>query len=118
MGKVFAKCANCGSAILGGESEGDLRFCSTVCHHYYRHPKFCDSCIAQTTDERIGGTFTVNLLFGTRLVGLGEHCPTCYSIVKRNWFWFLIPLFPVSAKYRVLYQTPRRYLSRKLQYGA
>src|SRR5208282_4549039 len=30
------------------------------------------------------------------------------------WLWFVIPLFPISAKYRVLYQTPRRYASRKV----
>ncbi|HWO28511.1 MAG TPA: hypothetical protein VNO32_06895, partial [Candidatus Acidoferrum sp.] len=114
MGKIFGKCANCATLIVGGPKEGDLRFCSEECHHFYLHPKFCDVCLAETTEGNIGGTFTLNALFGTRLMGFGVHCPTCYSVVKRAWLWFVIPLVPVSARYRVLYQTPRRYGSRKL----
>jgi hypothetical protein len=116
MGKVFGKCANCGSLIVGGEREGDLRFCSSACHRYHLHPGFCESCLSQTSIEPIGGTFTFNLLFGTRLMGFGSRCPKCYSIIKRKWLWLIIPVFPVSAKYRILYQTPRRYFSRKVKY--
>jgi hypothetical protein len=114
MGKSFGKCANCATLIVGGPKEGELRFCSEECHHFYLHPKFCDVCLAQTTEGKIGGTFTLNVLFGTRLMGFGAHCPTCYSVVKRMWLWFVVPLFPISAKYRVLYETTRRYASRKV----
>lgn len=116
MGKVFGKCANCGTAIVGGEREGDLRFCSKTCHQFYMHPKFCDACLSQTTEGNIGGTFTLNVLFGTRLMGFGQPCATCHSIVKRKWLFILVPLFPISAKYRVLYRTRKWYLSRKLRF--
>ncbi len=115
MGKVFGKCGNCGTVIIGGAKEGEIKFCSKECRQFYLHPKFCDACVAQTGSDQMGGTFTVNLILGTRLMGSSNRCPTCYSVVKRKWLWIGVPLFPVSAKYRVLYQTPKRYFSRKLK---
>lgn len=119
MGKLFGKCANCGSAIIGGPREGENRFCSKECQHYFLKPGYCEQCVADTTAEGMGGTFTVNFLFGTRLMSWGgESCPRCFSKVMRKWLWILIPLIPVSGRYRVLYQTPKRYLSRRLMTSA
>jgi len=116
MGKLFGKCANCGAAIIGGVQEGDNRFCSKECHHFFQHPGFCEQCMADTSAEPVGGTFTLNVLFGTRLMSWGgENCPRCYSRVMRKWLWFLIPLFPVSAHYRVKYQTRKQYFSRRMK---
>ena len=113
----MATCANCnGWFLFGGETEGENRFCCQECFYFFRHPGFCESCTMGTTDEALGGTYTVNLVFGTRLMGFfGDHCATCYSTVKRKWFWFIPPLFPVSAAYRVIYVAPSRYISRKLR---
>jgi len=119
MGKVMSKCANCGGLLFGGTKEGELRFCSRQCRQYHSHPGFCEQCVHDTTEENVGGTFTVNLVAGTRLMAWGSDiCPRCGARPMRKWFWFLLPLFPVSAQYRVLYQTPRRYLSRKMRIGA
>jgi len=115
MGKVFGRCSNCSTVIVGGEREGELRFCSSICQRHYHHPRFCDACIEQTTDESAGTTFIVNVLFGKRLTGSGSRCPTCHSVIMRKWFWVLIPLFPASPKFRVLYQSPLKCLSRKLR---
>jgi hypothetical protein len=116
MGKVFGTCANCHGAMIGGKQDGDLQFCCEACLKYYKHPGFCDSCVAQTSPEQMSGTFAYNFIFGTRLHGWGERCKQCNSIVKRKWFWFFLPLFPVSAKYRLIYSAPRRYHSRKIKY--
>jgi hypothetical protein len=116
MSKLFGECANCKTPIIGGVRDGNNRFCSKICRQFFLNPGFCQQCIADTTTESVGGTFTVNVLFGTRLMGWGaEPCPRCYAKVMRKWFWVLIPLIPVSGKFRVLYQTPKRYLSRRLQ---
>jgi hypothetical protein len=112
--KAFGKCANCGTLSAGGRKEGDLRFCSKVCHQFYLQPGFCDACAAETTEGNIGGTYTLNVLFGTRLMSFSKSCTVCHSAVTRKWFWFVLPLFPVSAKYRVLYQKPQTYISRKM----
>lgn len=115
MGKLIGKCTNCGITIMGGVREGDNRFCSKVCRNYFVHPGFCEQCVADTTPESIGGTYTVNALFGTRLMSWGaEACPRCYSKVTRKWLWIAIPLIPVSGKFRVQYQTRSHYLSRRM----
>ena|ERR1700723_1590803 len=116
MGKIFGKCSNCGGVMIGtGTREGELSFCSDACQRYYHCPGFCESCLSQTSPEQVGGVFTFNLLLGTRLLGFGEHCSQCNSVIKRKWFFLILPLFPVSAKYRVLYLSRRRYYSRKLK---
>jgi hypothetical protein len=113
---IFGKCANCGSALLGGGKQGEVRYCSAQCRRFAAHPGFCEQCSAETTQDGMGGTFTVNLVLGTRLMGWGaEPCPRCHSKVMRKWLWVVIPVIPISPKYRVLYQTPKRYLSRKMK---
>jgi hypothetical protein len=113
---MFGKCANCGSTLLGGGKEGEVRFCSAQCRQFHAHPGYCEQCLAETTPEALGGTFSVNLIFGTHLMAWGNKpCPRCNSKVMRKWMWILLPLFPVSAKYRVLYQTRSRYFSRKMK---
>ena len=113
---ITGKCANCGSLLLGGGKEGELRFCSSQCSQFHSHPGYCEQCLAETTQEALGGTFSVNLIFGTHLMGWGaQPCPRCNSKVMRKWLWIVIPLLPVSAKYRVLYQTRARYFSRKMK---
>ena len=114
---IVGKCANCATVIVGGPREGDLRFCSKVCRNFYLHPNFCEACLAQTEAKGMGGTYTFNVVFGTRLMGFGPECTTCHSVIKRKWLWFLVPVCPVSAKYRVLYSTPRRFLSRKVTFA-
>lgn len=112
----MANCANCGAKwLIGGVTEGEQRFCSKTCYHFWRHPGFCEQCTTVTTEESLGGTYTINLIFGTHLMGFGAKCPTCNSQVKRKWFWFFIPLFPVSAPYRVIYVQPSRWISRKVR---
>jgi endogenous inhibitor of DNA gyrase (YacG/DUF329 family) len=113
---IFGKCANCGATLIGGGKEGEARFCSNQCRDFHSHPGFCEQCIAETTAEGLGGTFSVNLIFGTHLMGWGSQpCPRCRSKVMRKWLWILIPLIPVSAKHLVLYQTRTHYFSRKLK---
>jgi hypothetical protein len=113
---IFGKCANCGATLIGGGKEGELRFCSDQCRNFHAHPGFCEQCQAETTADSLGGTFTINVVFGTRLMAWGSPlCPKCHSRVMRQWLWILIPLIPVSARHRVLYQTRTRYYSRKLK---
>jgi hypothetical protein len=113
---VFGKCANCGSVLLGGGKEGEARFCSEQCRRFAAHPNFCEQCQAETTTESAGGTFTVNLVLGTRLMAWGaQPCPRCNSKVMRKWLWVVIPLIPVSPHYRVLYRTRTQYFSRKMK---
>jgi endogenous inhibitor of DNA gyrase (YacG/DUF329 family) len=112
---MFGKCANCGATLIGGK-EGEVRFCSDQCRQFHSHPGYCEQCMAETMPEGLGGTFSVNLIFGTHLMGWGaKPCPQCRSKVMRKWLWIGIPLLPVSAKYRVLYQTRTRYFSRKMK---
>jgi hypothetical protein len=113
---MFGKCANCATTLIGGGKEGEARFCSNQCRQFAAHPGFCEQCAAETTPEGAGGTFTVNFVLGTRLMAWGEEpCSRCNSKVMRKWLWVVIPVLPVSPKYRVLYQTPKRYLSRKMK---
>ncbi len=113
----MAKCANCGAYVLFGlgPSEGEQKFCSKKCLQYWKHPGYCEVCTLDTTEESLGGTYTLNVLFGTRLMGFSSACPTCGSKVMRKWFWFVLPLFPVSKKYRVLFQTSDKFFSRKIR---
>src|ERR1700747_3469235 len=65
---IFGKCANCSATLLGGGKEGEARFCCDQCRQFAAHPGFCEQCAAQTTPEGMGGTFSVNLVFGTHLM--------------------------------------------------
>ena len=108
------KCTNCGSWVIGGETDANGTFCSNVCRTYFLYPGFCDSCRMATTDVSSGGTFTFNGI-GTALYGSAEVCPTCASVVKRLFFTILfIPIIPLG-KYRVKYVTKKKFFSRKLR---
>ena len=113
----MAQCTNCGASLLFGlgRKEGEHKFCSKKCLQFWKHPGYCQSCVQNTTEESLGGTFTLNVFFGTRLMGFSGACPTCGSKVMRKWFWIVLPLFPVSKQYRVLYQTDTRFFSRKIR---
>ena len=80
--------------------------------------RFCSSCAAESHDWPAPGTFTVNGVFGTRLIGRASPCDTCGSSVKTLWFVFLLPLIPFGS-YRVLPVggasfVRSQYLSRRL----
>jgi len=115
LSKIFGKCANCGATILFGPSEGEHKFCSKKCYQFWKHPGYCEVCTQATTDESVGGTYTVNFVLGTRMMGFGAGCPTCGSREMRKWLWVILPLFPISARYRVLYQTSATFFSRKIR---
>jgi hypothetical protein len=113
---MFGKCANCGSIVLGSGKDGELRFCCVQCRQFHSYPGYCEQCRAETTQEAVSGTFSLNVVFGTHLMAWGNQpCPRCHSTVRRKWFFFILPLIPVSAKYRILYQTRTRFFSRKLK---
>src|SRR5437773_10165739 len=98
------KCSNCGSTIVfRGKREGDNYFCNQVCLENYKYSGFCPDCIAETTDESPGGTTTVNAI-GTILnieVGNAAKCPTCYSIIKKKWIYFLYVPIVTLKTYRI-----------------
>jgi hypothetical protein len=80
--------------------------------------RFCNSCAAESHDWPAPGTFTLNGVFGTRLIGRAAPCETCGSTVKTLWFVFLLPLIPFGS-YRVLPVgstsfVRAEYLSRRL----
>jgi hypothetical protein len=63
---------------------------------------FCSRCLAETTDESPGNVTTVNLFFGTRLIGIGDPCTTCGSIVQGKYFCLLLPIV-FLGRYRIKY---------------
>ena len=107
------RCANCGNLIVFGKKDGENQYCNEVCLEHHKHPGFCAECVAETTDESPGGTYTMNGV-GTRLYGVAAKCPTCRSVIKRKWFCILfIPVFPLK-KYRIKPVTANRYLGRRI----
>ena len=75
---------------------------------------FCATCLAETEEERSGGTFTLNGI-GTRFFGQMEHCPVCKSVRTNAWICiFYIPIFRL-ARYRVIWLGRNRFLSRRLR---
>ena len=83
---------------------------------------FCQRCRSSTMDEPPGNTTTVNLVFGTRLTGHDDKCPTCGSVVQTKWVWIGIPIIPLG-KYRVIWTGPAKgwlhvtqpYIGRRLR---
>src|SRR5439155_25862508 len=49
---------------------------------------FCEKCFDATTDEPLGSTVTVYLLFGTRLHDEPDQCTQCGSVRASKWLWF------------------------------
>ena len=115
---VFKKCSNCGTRIaFGGTQVGDKVYCSKQCVEWGTAPGFCQECTFATTSEKLGGTYTLNAV-GTAIYALGcsgGKCTKCGSVPMRKWFVVLfLPVFPVSAQYRVKYCSPRLWVSRKI----
>jgi len=79
---------------------------------------FCAACRSQTTDESPGNTNTVNLIFGTRLIGHDDRCPACGAVLQTKWLQIILPIIPLG-RYRVLYLErglfTGRYLGRRLR---
>jgi len=80
-------------------------------------PRFCANCLSQTLDDSPGSTGTINLI-GTMLLGRRDWCPVCGSVVQRMWFFFFLPIVPMS-RYRVIYLkggffSATRYIGRRL----
>jgi len=79
---------------------------------------FCAACRSQTTDETPGDTTVVNFIFGTRLIGHDDRCPTCGSVLQTMWLQAVLPIIPLG-RYRVIYLENDlfygRYIGRKLK---
>ncbi len=79
---------------------------------------FCSNCRTQTTDESPGGTSVVNFIFGTRLIGHDDRCPSCGSVRQTMWFQFILPIIPLGT-YRIIYLErglmSGRYVGRKVR---
>src|SRR3989442_14071762 len=110
---MLNKCLNCGRRSLFSRKDAAGTFCSRECQSYYAYPTFCPSCIAATTDQSSGGTFTFNFI-GTAFVGGYSRCPVCGSVVQILFGWLILPLVPLG-RYRVKYITPDRFYSRALK---
>ncbi len=75
---------------------------------------FCDACIEATAPYHTGGTFRLNGI-GTTLFGQDHPCPQCGSVVSRLWFCVLfIPIVPLG-RFRVLWLSSGRFLSRAVR---
>ena len=110
----MARCTNCNTVMWGGYKSGEGAYCSLACYTASSLGDFCPECLAATTSDSPGGTFTFNSV-GTRLFFSRDRCPKCHSIVQRKAVCALyIPLIPL-AKYRVLYFGGNRYVGRKLR---
>ena len=119
------KCAHCSSRIvLGVHREDGKQFCSKSCARYFKglHDGFCETCIAETTDESPGNMRLING-FGT---GWGftakNKCQKCGSVEQTKLTYFLLPIIP-KERYRVLYTnikmklggSEEQYIARKLK---
>ena len=116
---MFECCTNCRTLILfGGHRDAGGVFCSWQCRSWYWQvqldlPPFCDHCLAETSDQSSGSTYSINGV-GTSLFGREQPCPQCNSAVRTKCAClFFIPLIPLG-KYRVKFSTPQQFISRKL----
>jgi len=110
---MLEKCANCGRSAIAGIRDERGIFCSTVCRDYAAHPGFCQVCIDASLPVSAGHNITFNGI-GGMFYGTKDHCKTCGSVIRGQWFCiFFIPIFSVG-QYRVKYVAPNRYLSREL----
>jgi hypothetical protein len=73
---------------------------------------FCRNCIACTTNESAGNTFTFNFIWGTRFLGRSSRCKTCGSQVRTKWIFLGWPVIPVGS-YRVISVDFQEYISRR-----
>ena len=76
---------------------------------------FCDSCLRTTANEYVDRIFYG--VAGAWFLGRGDRCPRCGSVVQRVWFCFILPIFPMTGPYRVIYLnggSRGKYLSRRV----
>jgi hypothetical protein len=107
-------CSACGQVILFGfRTQGVLRFCGAACQRAVRHPGFCASCLACTSDEG-EGAHNINMV-GTALLGGWAPCATCGSEEVLKAVVVLVPIIPV-ARFRVIRfgRSDGRILSRRV----
>jgi hypothetical protein len=116
---MLEHCTNCRTLILfGGERDVGGVYCSWQCRTWYWQvrldlPPFCDHCLAETTEQSSGSTYSLNGV-GTSLFGWEQPCPQCNSAVRTKCAClFFIPLIPLG-KYRVKFSTPQQFISRQL----
>ena len=117
---MFESCTNCRTLILfGGQRNASGVFCSWQCRSWNWQvqldlPPFCDHCLAETSDQSSGSTYSINGV-GTSLFGWDQPCPQCSSAVRTKCAClFFIPLVPLG-KYRVKFSTPQQFISRKIE---
>ncbi|GMR23335.1 MAG: hypothetical protein BMS9Abin37_1753 [Acidobacteriota bacterium] len=71
-------------------------------------------CLTETINEDTGNLERINGV-GRSLLGSGEPCRQCSSVVRRVWFTLLyVPIMPRS-QYRVIPVSRCEFLSRKLR---
>lgn len=69
---------------------------------YRDEPRFCNKCIAVTTDETLGYLTSVNFI-GTSYVEEGEICPICGAItVVKSASFFGVPIARSKVSYRII----------------
>ena len=85
---------------------------------------FCPACLTATTDQSPGSTGTTGFIvigIGTRLIGMGDPCPTCGSVIQSKYLCLGVPLIPLG-RYRIKYLgdgllggvLAREYVGRRL----
>jgi hypothetical protein len=119
-------CVLCGKRkMFGGFEDGGRFYCSKKCQEGYKIAEkgFCKKCIAETTEETMGGGNSFNGIgTGLGFTFHGSECTECNSMIKRKWFYFGFPIVPLG-KFRVIKVLDRRglgeqtriFLSRKLK---
>jgi endogenous inhibitor of DNA gyrase (YacG/DUF329 family) len=110
---IFAKCKNCRERSIWGHRTPHGWFCSAQCAEYYKHPGFCQTCLATTSPQSAGNTVMASGLSGTRLRWTSDKCPECGSVVQQKVRTLIFPLIPLGL-YRVKYYSSSMYYSRKL----
>jgi hypothetical protein len=99
--------------MAGGYRDGEKRYCSLQCYTASPLGTFCPACLACTSAQSPGGTFTFNSI-GTTLWSAKDRCPTCHSVVQtKNFGVLFLPLIPLG-KFRMIYVGPKRFLGRKV----
>ena len=113
------QCLLCGKKKLSGGIEEDGKFfCSRQCAAGFKVIKkgFCEKCIAETTEQSVGG--------GTRFNGIGtalgvpyrkSKCPECNSVIQQKWFYLLFPLLP-RGKFRIIMVRDKQKLGEQTHF--
>ncbi len=111
------KCANCGLFLIATfayEDNQGRKFCSRECMRWHNHPHdFCSKCLGETTDKTLKDLIRVNGT-GFTLRGRYHPCPTCRSMIRKVVFSFLFVPTIGWHFYRIIYATPKSFLSRRV----